>query len=173
MTPRRPKGERCPADVIVNAVKVMRIATGDEPGPPRPQKEARRNSSEALLCGSCSGLIDDGDRQEGRPKQTGLVERGASPKGGAELGSCFDRVRKGEFNILCFTVQSTTADHREGRIPVTREFVRRRNRTRNLIAGEGLPFKTLCIETCLTAVVVGAGGLAVGHGVLERDPGGL
>ena len=29
--PRGPKGERRPADVIGNAVKVMRIATGDEP----------------------------------------------------------------------------------------------------------------------------------------------
>ena len=28
--PRGPKGERRPADVIGNAVKVMRIATGDE-----------------------------------------------------------------------------------------------------------------------------------------------
>ena len=29
--PKGPKGERRPADVIGNAVKVMRIATGDEP----------------------------------------------------------------------------------------------------------------------------------------------
>ena len=29
MTPRGPKGERRPADVIGNAVKVMRIATGE------------------------------------------------------------------------------------------------------------------------------------------------
>ncbi len=28
--PRGPKGERRPADVIGNAVKVMRIATGEE-----------------------------------------------------------------------------------------------------------------------------------------------
>src|SRR6516162_2110719 len=44
---------------------------------------------------------------------------------------------------------------------------------RNLIAGQGLPFETLCIESCLTAVVVVTGGLAVGHGVFERDPGDL
>jgi hypothetical protein len=62
---------------------------------------------------------------------------------------------------------------RKGRIPFSREFVRRRNRIRNLIAGQGLPFETLCIESCLTAVVVITGGLAVGHGVFERDPGGL
>jgi hypothetical protein len=29
--PRGPKGDRRPADVIGNAVKVMRIATGEEP----------------------------------------------------------------------------------------------------------------------------------------------
>jgi hypothetical protein len=29
--PRGPKGEKRPADVIGNAVKVMRIATGEEP----------------------------------------------------------------------------------------------------------------------------------------------
>jgi hypothetical protein len=29
--PRGPKGERRPVDVIGNAVKVMRIATGEEP----------------------------------------------------------------------------------------------------------------------------------------------
>ena len=28
--PPEPKGEKCPADVIGNAVKVMRIATGEE-----------------------------------------------------------------------------------------------------------------------------------------------
>jgi hypothetical protein len=30
--PRGPKGEKRPADVIGNAVHVMRIATGEEPG---------------------------------------------------------------------------------------------------------------------------------------------
>ena len=49
----------------------------------------------------------------------------------------------------------------------------RRNRISNLIAGQGLPFETLGIESCLTAVVVVTGGLAVGHGVFERDPGDL
>jgi len=49
----------------------------------------------------------------------------------------------------------------------------RRNRIRNLIASQGLPFETLCIASCLTAVVVVTGGLAVGHGIFERDPGGL
>src|SRR5262249_36499487 len=44
---------------------------------------------------------------------------------------------------------------------------------RNLIAGQGLPFETLCIASCLTAGLVVCGGLAVGHGVFERDPGDL
>src|SRR5215469_7087544 len=43
----------------------------------------------------------------------------------------------------------------------------------NLIAGQGLPFETLCIASCLTTVVVVTGGLAVGHGVFEGDPGDL
>ena len=52
-------------------------------------------------------------------------------------------------------------------------FSMRRNRIRNLIAGQGLPFETLCIESCLAAVVVVTGCLAVGHGIFERDPGDL
>src|SRR5215471_12457622 len=43
----------------------------------------------------------------------------------------------------------------------------------DLIAGQGLPFETLCKESCLTAVVVVTGGLAVGHGVFERHAGDL
>ena len=31
LMPKGPKGEKRPADVIANAVKVMRIATGEEP----------------------------------------------------------------------------------------------------------------------------------------------
>lgn len=31
MTPKRPKGQKRPADVIGAAVKVMKIATGEEP----------------------------------------------------------------------------------------------------------------------------------------------
>jgi hypothetical protein len=41
--PRGPKGEKRPADVIGNAVNVMRIATGeveDKPNEPRPDKDA-------------------------------------------------------------------------------------------------------------------------------------
>ena len=39
--PRGPKGERRPADVIGNAVKVMRIATGqiEDTTPPNQRKE--------------------------------------------------------------------------------------------------------------------------------------
>jgi hypothetical protein len=47
---RGPKGERRPADVIGNAVKVMRIATGDEPedyGRP-PESEGKDPAAVAL-----------------------------------------------------------------------------------------------------------------------------
>ena len=50
---------------------------------------------------------------------------------------------------------------------------KRWNRNRNLIAGQRLPFETLCIESRLTAIVVVTGGLAVGHSIFERDPCGL
>ena len=39
--PRGPKGERRPADVIGNAVKVMRISTGQEPEDYGPSPESR------------------------------------------------------------------------------------------------------------------------------------
>jgi hypothetical protein len=38
--PRGPRGEKRPADVIGNAVKVMRIATGEEPDDIDPAKSA-------------------------------------------------------------------------------------------------------------------------------------
>jgi hypothetical protein len=48
--PRGPKGERRPADVIGNAVKVMRIATGEEPEDygQSPQDEGKDPAAVAL-----------------------------------------------------------------------------------------------------------------------------
>ena len=48
--PRGPKGERRPADVISNAVKVMRIATGQEPEDygPSPESEGKDPAGVAL-----------------------------------------------------------------------------------------------------------------------------
>src|SRR5262245_47317390 len=46
----------------------------------------------------------------------------------------------------------------------------RQNRIGDLIAGQGLPFETLRIQSRLTAVVVVRGPLAIGHGVVECDP---
>ncbi len=48
--PRGPKGERRPADVIGNAVKVMRIATGEEPEDycPNPESEGKDPAAVAL-----------------------------------------------------------------------------------------------------------------------------
>jgi hypothetical protein len=42
--PRGPKGEKRPADVIGNAVKVVRILTGNEPEEPRQRRTWRRKS---------------------------------------------------------------------------------------------------------------------------------
>jgi len=44
--PRGPKGERRPADVIGNAVKVMRIATGEIGGVQREGDRPRQGRSE-------------------------------------------------------------------------------------------------------------------------------
>ncbi len=45
--PRGPKGEKRPADVIGNAVKVMRIAVGDETDPP-PADDGKNKAAQAL-----------------------------------------------------------------------------------------------------------------------------
>jgi len=49
--PRGPKGEKRPADVIGNAVKVMRIATGEE----TEELETNRAKSAAAELGSRGG----------------------------------------------------------------------------------------------------------------------
>ena len=49
--PRGPKGEKRPADVIGNAVKVMRIATGEE----TEELETERAKSAAAELGSRGG----------------------------------------------------------------------------------------------------------------------
>jgi hypothetical protein len=46
--PRGPKGERRPADVIGNAVKVMRIATGEEPEDYGPGDDGKNKAAQAL-----------------------------------------------------------------------------------------------------------------------------
>ena len=55
--PRDPKGEKRPADVIGNAVHVMRIATGEiDQTETLPIEHARRSNSGCLVCTAC-GLI--------------------------------------------------------------------------------------------------------------------
>ena len=49
--PKGPRGEKRPADVIGNAVKVMRIATGEE----SEELETDRVKSAAAELGSCGG----------------------------------------------------------------------------------------------------------------------
>ncbi len=49
--PRGPRGEKRPADVIGNAVKVMRIATGEE----TEEVEADRTKSAAAALGALGG----------------------------------------------------------------------------------------------------------------------
>jgi len=53
--PRGPKGERRPADVIGNAVKVMRIATGQEPEDYGPVAELEGKDPAAVALGRKGG----------------------------------------------------------------------------------------------------------------------
>ena len=46
--PTGPKGEKRPADVISNAVKVMRIATGEEPEDYGPADDGKDPAAKAL-----------------------------------------------------------------------------------------------------------------------------
>jgi hypothetical protein len=52
---RGPKGERRPADVISNAVKVMRIATGQEPEDYGPSPESEGKDPAAVALGRKGG----------------------------------------------------------------------------------------------------------------------
>jgi hypothetical protein len=53
--PRGPKGERRPADVIGAAVKVMRIATGDESEDYGPSPESEGKDPAAVALGRKGG----------------------------------------------------------------------------------------------------------------------
>jgi hypothetical protein len=53
--PRGPKGERRPADVIGNAVKVMKIATGEEPEDYGPNPESEGKDPAAVALGRRGG----------------------------------------------------------------------------------------------------------------------
>jgi hypothetical protein len=53
--PRGPKGEKRPADVIGNAVKVMRIATGDEPEDYGRTPESEGKNPAAVALGRMGG----------------------------------------------------------------------------------------------------------------------
>jgi hypothetical protein len=53
--PRGPKGEKRPADAIGNAVKVMRIATGEEPEDYGPSVESQGKDPAAVALGRKGG----------------------------------------------------------------------------------------------------------------------
>jgi len=74
--PTGPKGERRPADVIGNAVKVMRIATGEEPEDHRPRRRRERPRREgARKEGRGTGSEHDA-RAASRDRETRGEERG-------------------------------------------------------------------------------------------------
>ena len=53
--PTGPKGEKRPADVIGNAVKVMRIATGEEPEDYGPTAQSEGKNAAAVALGRMGG----------------------------------------------------------------------------------------------------------------------
>jgi hypothetical protein len=53
--PRGPRGERRPADAIGNAVKVMRIATGEEPEDYGPDPNSEGKDPAAVALGRKAG----------------------------------------------------------------------------------------------------------------------
>jgi hypothetical protein len=63
--PRGPKGERRPADVIGNAVKVMRIATGEELEDYGSTPESEGKNPAAVILGRMGGRA----RAEGLSKK--------------------------------------------------------------------------------------------------------
>jgi hypothetical protein len=71
--PRGPKGERRPADVIGNAVKIMRIATGEEPEDYGPESGKNKAAQELGRKGGkkrAESITPErrGDCEEGGPK---------------------------------------------------------------------------------------------------------
>ena len=78
--PRGPKGERRPADVISNAVKVMRIATGQEPEDYGPSPESEGKDPAAVALGRKGGLKGGHARAAGMTPQ----ERSESARKAAE-----------------------------------------------------------------------------------------
>ena len=74
--PRGPKGEKRPADVIGNAVKVMRIATGEEPEDYGRPPESEGKDPAAVALGRKGGMA----RAEGMravPRAAGRISRKA------------------------------------------------------------------------------------------------
>ena len=63
--PRGPKGEKRPADVIGTAVKVMRIATGEEPEDYGPDPKSEGKDPAAVALGRKGGKA----RAEGMSKK--------------------------------------------------------------------------------------------------------
>jgi hypothetical protein len=76
--PRGPKGEKRPADVIGNAVKVMRIATGDEPEDYGRTAESEGKNPAAVALGRMGGKA----RAEalGKRKRTEIARKAAKSR---------------------------------------------------------------------------------------------
>ena len=92
--PRGPKGEKRPADVIGNAVKVMRIATGEEPEDYGPSVELQGKDPAAVALGRKGGKARAAGMSARKRKE--IAERPPRPGGGLDDQGAPDRRRSGE-----------------------------------------------------------------------------
>jgi hypothetical protein len=80
--PRGPKGERRPADVIGNAVKVMRIATGEEPEGYGPTPESEGKDPAAVALGRKGGKARASKLSNRKKKE--IAKKAAQARWGSE-----------------------------------------------------------------------------------------
>jgi hypothetical protein len=81
--PRGPRGERRPADVIGGAIKVMRIATGEEPEDYGPDAESEGKDPAAVALGRKGGQARAaalGKRKRKEIAKRAAAKRWGSPK---------------------------------------------------------------------------------------------
>jgi hypothetical protein len=78
--PRGPKGEKRPADVIGNAVKVMRIATGEEPEDYGRTPESEGKNAAAVALGRMGGKARAAKMS--KKQRSAIAKKGAKARWG-------------------------------------------------------------------------------------------
>src|SRR5467141_5185307 len=94
--PRGPKGERRPADVIGNAVKVMRIATGEEPEDYGRSPESEGKDPAAVALGRKGGKARAAGMSARQRKE--IAKKAAKARWGIDGTLCFRILIKSRFH---------------------------------------------------------------------------